>query len=92
MPVNRKTYITEQIRTLVVKLLEKTTKDIKKVEGECYAWVTEIGDALKPIAWLSEYLASNSVEGLCTLLDYVQEEDWDSIQELIGANIESEVK
>ena len=88
MSVNRKTYITEQIRALVVKLLEKTTKDIKNVEDECYAWVNEIGEALLPIVWLSEYLTDGKVEGLCSLLDYVEEGDWDSIRERIGDNVE----
>ena len=90
MKVNRHTYLTEQIRAQVIKLLEKTTEDIKNRKGECYAWITEIGEALKPIAWLSEYLTSLPVEELCSLLDYVQEGDWDSIQELISSQEEVE--
>ena len=88
MAVNRKTYLTEQVRVLVIKLLKKITEDIEKVDGECYAWISEIGEALSPIAWLNGYLTDNEVEGLCSLLDLVEEGDWDSIKERIGDNVE----
>ena len=84
----RNTYLTEQIRALVVKVLKKITKDIENTEDGCYAWVSYIGEALLPIVWLSDYLRNNEVESLCTLLDYIHEENWDSIKERIGDNVE----
>lgn len=92
MKVNTGTYLTEQIRILVVKLLKKITKDIEKTEDECYAWINEIGEALLPITWLSKYLTNNEVDGLCSLLDLVQEEDWSSINERVSDNIDDKYK
>ena len=88
MIVNRKSYLTERVRILTIKLLKKITEDITKVDGECYAWVSQIGEALDPIAKLNHYLTDVNVEDLCGLLDYVEEEDWDSIYEKIEDNID----
>lgn len=85
-------YITEQIRTLVVKLLKKIAKDIENKEDGCYCWVSYIGEALLPIVWISTYLRNNEVESLCTLLDNVQEDNWANIEERIGDNIDTDNK
>jgi len=86
-------YLTEKIRGLTIKLLKKITEDIAKVEGEdCYAWISQIGEALEPVVKLSRCLTDVNVEDMCELLDYVEEENWDSIYEKIGDGINDSQK
>ena len=80
--------MTERIRVFVVKLLRKIADEIEWTGDDCYAWVSYIGEALKPIVRLNKYLTDASVEELCELMDYVEEGNWGSIKEQIGDNIE----
>jgi len=80
-------YITEHVRTLTVKLLRKIADEVEYIGEDCYAWASDIGEALLPISWLSGYLTDVKVESLCDLLDHVEEENWDAIKERIGDNL-----
>ena len=82
-----KRYVTEHVRTLTVILLRKIADEVEWTGDNCYAWASDIGEALLPISWLSNYLTNVDVESLCDLLDYVEEENWDAIKERIGNNI-----
>ena len=82
-----KRYVTEHVRTLTVILLRKIADEVEWTGDNCYAWASDIGEALLPISWLSNYLTNVDVESLCDLLDYVEEENWDAIKERISNNI-----
>lgn len=92
MKANKRKYVTEHVRTLVVKLLRKIADEIEYTGDDCYAWISYIGEALIPISWLSYYLTNAEVEGMCDLLDYVEEENWDAIKERVGDNVNVEEK